>query len=65
MNYLPSYCNHLIDQNFASANDVYKVLNGLDISKATGPDNISNKLLKEASVPFAELFLINLFFPLI
>ncbi len=51
---LPSYCNHLIDQKVVSAIDVYKVHNGLDISKATGPDNISNKLLKEASVPIAE-----------
>ncbi len=51
---LPSYCNHLIDQKVVSAIDVYKVLNGLDVSKATSPDNISNKLLKEASVPIAE-----------
>ncbi len=51
---LPSFCNHLIDQKVVSAIDVYKVLNGLDISKDTGPDNISNKLLKEASVPIAE-----------
>ncbi len=34
---LPSYCNHLIDQKVVSAIDVYKVLNGLDVSKATGP----------------------------
>ena len=33
---------------------MYKVLNSLDISKATGPDGISNRLLKEASVPIAE-----------
>ncbi len=51
---LPPYCNHLINQEVISAIDVYKVLNGLDISKATGPDKISNKLLKEASVPIAK-----------
>ncbi len=48
------YCNHLINQKVISAIDVYEVLNGLDISKATGPDNIINKLLKEASVTIAE-----------
>ncbi len=51
-------CLHIvtifIDQKVVSAIDVYKVLNGLDVSKATGPDNISNKLLREASVPIAE-----------
>ncbi len=51
---LPPYCNHLINQKVISAIDVYKVLNGLDISKATGPDNISNKLLKKDSVPISE-----------
>ncbi len=51
---LPSYCNHLIDQKVVSAIDVYTVLNGLDISKATCPDNINNKLLKEVSVPIGE-----------
>ncbi len=51
---LPLYCNHLVDQKVVSAIDVYKVLNGLDISKSTGSDNISNTLLKEASVPIAE-----------
>jgi len=34
--------------------DVYKILNGLDVNKATGPDGISNKLLKEAAVPIAQ-----------
>ncbi len=51
---MPPYCNHLINQKVISDIDVYKVLNGLDISKATGPDNIRNKLLKEASIPITE-----------
>ncbi len=47
--------HHQKCRRIVSAIDVYKVLNGLDISKATGHDNISNKLLKEASVHIAEL----------
>ena len=35
--------------------DVYKILTELDVSKATGPDGISNRILKEAVVPISQL----------
>ena len=43
----------IIEQKVVDPIDVYSVLVNLDINKATGPDGISNKLLKEAAVPIA------------
>ena len=39
---------HLDNINFTS-HEVYKILNNLDISKATGPDRIGYRLLREAA----------------
>ena len=43
-----------IDQKVIFPIDVYAILIKLDTTKATGPDGIGNKLLKEAAVPIAE-----------
>jgi hypothetical protein len=44
--------------------ETYKILNNLDPSKATGPDGIGNRLLKEAAIaisePLSKLFQISL-----
>ncbi len=47
-------CYNSIDQTLVSAVDIYKILIHLDISKATGLDGISNRLLKEAAVPVGD-----------
>ena len=52
-NALPT-CATSIDDKFVTAVDVYEILVNLDPSKATGPDGISNRLLKEAAVPISE-----------
>jgi hypothetical protein len=44
----------LIEQKVILPEEVYEILANLDISKSTGPDGISNKLLRDASVPLAE-----------
>ena len=44
----------VIDQKITDAVEIYGILIHLDTSKATGPDGISNRLLKEASVSIAE-----------
>ncbi len=43
-----------IEQKVIQTEDVYESLINLDTSKATGPDGISNKLLREA--PFHNLY---------
>jgi hypothetical protein len=43
-----------IDQKVIQPEDVYEILINLDTSKATGPDGISNTLLKEAAVPISQ-----------
>ncbi len=43
-----------IEQRVIQPEDVYEILINLDISKATGPDGISNKLLGEAAVPISQ-----------
>ncbi len=50
----PPQCPTTIEQKILDPVDVYEILIGLDISKATGPDGISNRILKEAAVPIAE-----------
>ena len=37
-----------------SKDEVLKIIKGLDIGKATGPDGISNRLLKETAIAIAE-----------
>jgi hypothetical protein len=44
----------LIEQKVIQPEDVYEVLVNLDITKSTGPDGISNQLLREAAVPISE-----------
>ena len=54
---LPSTCPEpsiKIDQKVIQPEEVYEILINLDVSKATGPDGISNRLLKEAAVSIAE-----------
>lgn len=50
----------LIEQKVIQPEDVYEILINLDVSKATGPDGISNRLLREAAVsisqPLSHLF---------
>ncbi len=43
-----------IAQLVVQPEDLYKVLSKLDPSKATGPDGIGNRILKEAAVPLAQ-----------
>ena len=53
-----------ITQPYFTASSVYKILKDLDVSKANGPDNVSNRLLKETapsiSYSLARLFNISL-----
>ena len=44
----------LIDQKVIQPEDVYKILINLDVSKSTGPDGTSNKLLQQAAVPISQ-----------
>ncbi len=44
----------LIRQQIILPVEVYEIHVNLDISKSTGPDCISNKLLREAAVPISE-----------
>lgn len=46
--------NKCIDPLIIMPEEVYRVLENLDTSKATGPDGISNRVLKEVSVPLAQ-----------
>lgn len=39
---------------FVSDNEVFKILNSLNVAKANGPDNISNKLLRETAPAIAK-----------
>ena len=45
---------------------IFKILSGLNISKASGPDDISNRVLRESAISLAELLnrLLNLSFSL-
>ncbi len=44
----------LIEQKIILPEEVYEILINLNISKSTGLDGISNKLLREAAVPISE-----------
>ncbi len=44
----------LIEQKIILPEEVYEILVNLDISKSTGLDGISNKLLREAAVPISD-----------
>ncbi len=43
-----------IEQKVIQPEDIYEILINLDTSKATGPDGISNKHLREAAVPISQ-----------
>ena len=45
---------YAIDQLVIQPIDVYRVFTNLDLEKATGPDGIGNRLLREAAVPIAQ-----------
>lgn len=54
---LPDTCPEpsiLIEQKVIQPEEVYEILVNLDTTKATGPDGISNRLLKEAAVSISE-----------
>ena len=57
---LPRETDHTITSVLVTAEQVEKVLREVDVGKATGPDNISPRLLKncakELSVPLAQIF---------
>ncbi len=44
----------MIGQKIILPEEVYEILVNLDIFKSTGPDGISNQLLREAAVPICE-----------
>ncbi len=48
----PPHSQYTINQKMITPLDVYTILVELDLSKATGPDQISNHLLKKAAFPF-------------
>ncbi len=50
----PPHSQYTINQKIITPLDVYTILVELDVSKATGPDQISNYLLKKAAVPISE-----------
>ncbi len=50
----PPHSQYTINQKNITPLDVYTILVELDVSKATGPDQISNNLHKKAAVPISE-----------
>ena len=52
--YLPRFCNTNIPTKTVESSEVFKILNTLNINKATGPDQIGNRILKESSRVLAE-----------
>ncbi len=48
------HSQYTINQKIITPLDVYTILVELDVSKATGPDQISKHLLKKAAVPISE-----------
>ena len=52
--------NNIISNIFISEGGILKLLKGLDISKASGPDQIPNKVLRELAIHLAPV-LISLF----
>ena len=52
--YLPRFCNTNIPTKTVESSKVFKILNILNINKATGPDQIGNRILKESSRVLAE-----------
>ncbi len=50
----PPHSKYTINQKIIIPLHVYTILIELDVSKATGPDQISNHLLKKATVPISE-----------
>ncbi len=50
----PPHSQYTINQKIITPLDVYAIVVELDVSKATGHDQISNHLLKKAAVPISE-----------
>ena len=50
----PPAAKHKISNKIIEPPVVYKILNNLNTNKATGPDGLSNKILKEAAPALAE-----------
>ena len=51
---MPPQSRHSLSSNIITADEVQSTLKSLSIGKATGPDSISNRLLKEFAVPLSE-----------
>ena len=47
--FYPLYTNHVIKNLVCSVDDVASLLSELDITKSSGPDNISPRILKECA----------------
>ena len=58
--YLPN-CNSLFQMQNATVIDVHKILSSIDVSKSTGHDGISNKLLKDSAdiIAYSLTFIFN------
>ena len=52
--YLSRFCNTNIPTKTVESSEVFKILNILNINKATRPDQIGNRILKESSRVLAE-----------
>ncbi len=50
----PPISQYKIPSKIIQPSEVYTILSRLDVNKATGPDGIGNRLLKEASLSIAE-----------
>ena len=56
ISYLPRFCSTNIPTKTVESPEVYKILNTLNINKATGPDQIGNIILKVLAEPLSKLF---------
>ena len=52
--HMPPQSRHSLSSIIITADEVQSTLISLSIGKATGPDSISNRLLKELAVPLSE-----------
>ena len=51
---MPPQSRHSLSSIIIIADEIHSALKSLSIGKATGPDSISNRLLKELAVPLSE-----------
>ena len=53
---IPPHSRHSLSSIIITADEVQSTLKSLSIGKVTGPDSISNRLLKELTVPLSPIF---------